>query len=300
MAGQIAQHLASRGRTDCDAAITAAFGELSLKLKKKKDEAQLQSEFLLFLGNSEIAALAQIIDRHFDEFAKDKAGREATAALEQCIGAPAIDVALFGRMLANRKDFNVDAAAQVAHAISTHRVDRDVDFFTAVDDFVTSDEAVSGMLGTVEFNSSCYYRYAVINLDLLASNLGGDLDLAAKGVQAFVRAAIEAVPTGKQNTFAAHNPPEFVAISVRKGMPMNLANAFERPVSVGENASGITAASVKRLEDTLHRYTSAYGVDAKTSALDLTGAWTGPKVSSLAALMDHVATGVTGTFYQAA
>ncbi len=296
VAGRISAWLADRGRTDCDKAIETAFAEVSLKLKKRKQDGQLQSEYLLFLGNREITALAAAIDQHFDAFSKGKPGKEAKAALEACIGSPSIDVALFGRMLADRKDFNIDAAAQVAHAISTHRVDRDFDFFTAVDDFVQADEAVSGMLGTVEFNSSCYYRYAVVNLDLLARNLGGDHELAAKGVRAFTQAMIEAVPTGKQNTFAAHNPPAFVAVTVRAGMPMNLANAFEKPVHPGEHEAGITAASVCRLEQTLSRYANAYGVSTRMSALDLTDAWQGERKASMAELLDGLSAQVQSAY----
>lgn len=288
IATQIAGQLAALGKPQADKAIEAAFSELKLKLKRKKDEAQMQTEYLLFLGNREIEALAQAILTHFDELNKDKPGREAKQAIAACIGAPAADVALFGRMLADRKDFNVDAACQVAHAISTHRVDRDVDFFTAVDDFVRSDEAASGMLGTVEFNSSCYYRYALVNLDLLVQNLRSDLTLAKRAVRAMVQSMAEAVPSGKQNTFAAHNPPAFIACSVRQGMPLNLANAFEKPVSGAEHPAGLTAASVKRLTETLALYSQAYGLAANTHALDLTGVWDGAAAPTLQALLDQV------------
>lgn len=296
VAGQIAELLAKQGMSDSEKAIVNAFAELKLKLKKKNDESQLQSEFLLFLGHREVEQLAGVIAQYFDEFTKGKPGKDAKAAIEACIGAPAVDVALFGRMLANRKDFNVDAACQVAHAISTHRVDRDVDFFTAVDDFVQSDEAVSGMLGTVEFNSSCYYRYAVVNLDLLAGNLGDDRELAAKGIRAFVQAAIEAVPSGKQNTFAAHNPPAFVAVTVRNGMPMNLANAFEKPVHAGEQTGGLTAASVYRLQNTFNRYAGAFGVSQPLVALDLTGVWEGEQVGTVASLLDDLSAKVAAAY----
>lgn len=296
VAGRISELLLARGRTDCEKAIESAFATISLKLKKRKQDGQLQSEYLLFLGNREIAALVAAIDARFDELTNGEPGREAKASLEGCIGSPSIDVALFGRMLADRKDFNVDAAAQVAHAISTHRVDRDFDFFTAVDDFVQADEAVSGMLGTVEFNSSCYYRYAVVNLDLLARNLGDDRDLAGKGVRAFAQSMIEAIPTGKQNTFAAHNPPAFVAVGVRTGMPMNLANAFEKPVHPGEHEAGITAASVCRLEQALNRYAGAYGISPCLSALDLTDAWQGERKASMTELLDGLAAQVDAAY----
>lgn len=270
------------GRTDDSAkimkAIESALEQLDLKVTKRSkdspDEAG-QTQYLLFLGEGEIAQLAKAIHDTFDELAGGKPKKSTKDQIEACIGhARAVDVALFGRMLADRKDFNVNAAAQVAHAISTHRVDREVDFFTAIDDFAPADAAASGMLGTVEFNSSCYYRYAVVNLDLLRRNLGTDAVLAADAIKAFLRGMIEAVPTGKQNSFAAHNPCTFAAVAVRAGAPMNLANAFEKPVHHSESTDGLTAASVKRLRETWSRYAPAFGVDpASLKAFDLTGAW---------------------------
>ncbi len=95
-------------------------------------------------------------------------------------------------------------------------VEREFDFFTAVDDRKPEDSAGADMMGTVEFNSACFYRYAAIDWDQLTHNLQGDSELAARGVEAFLRGFVVAEPTGKQNTFAAHNPPEFIAISVRR------------------------------------------------------------------------------------
>lgn len=267
-------------------AIEIALEQIDLKVTKRSkdapDEAG-QTQYLLFLGEGEITQLARVIDGAFDELATGKPSKKTKADIEACIGAArAVDVALFGRMLADRKDFNVDAAAQVAHAISTHRVDREVDFFTAIDDFAPADAAASGMLGTVEFNSSCYYRYAVVNLDLLARNLGFDASMTAAAVRAFLHGMIEAVPTGKQNSFAAHNPCTFVAIAVRNGAPMNLANAFEKPVHHSESSDGLTAASVARLKSTWHKYAPAYGIDASIlKTFDLTGAWSNPSAPSI-------------------
>lgn len=163
-------------------------------------------------------------------------------------------------MLADRKELNIDAAAQVAHAISTHRVDRESDFFTAVDDWTEDDEADAGMLGTVEFNSSCQYRYAVVNQDQLSRNLGGDDLLARKGLLAFLRAAIMAIPSGRQNTFAAHNLPAFIGIAIHNSQPISLANAFEQPVRADSKQS-LTAASVARLETHANQLSQAFGLD---------------------------------------
>jgi CRISPR system Cascade subunit CasC len=190
-------------------------------------------------------------------------------------------------MLADRKELNVDAAAQVAHAISTHRVDRESDFFTAVDDWTKADEADAGMLGTVEFNSSCQYRYAVVNYDQLLHNLAGDQVLAQRGLMAFLKASVQAVPTGRQNTFAAHNLPSFVAVGVHEGQPVSLANAFEVPIKAGQQ--GLAAASVIELQKHAQRLCDAYGLELGLDVMDLTGAWKGDGKARLEDLLASVA-----------
>lgn len=97
-----------------------------------------------------------------------------------------------------------------AHAISTHKVAVEFDYFTAVDDLQPSSEIGASMIGTVEFNSACFYRYANVNAKLLLDNLGGDEKLGRKTIEAFIRSSVAAIPTGKQNSMAAQNPPSFV------------------------------------------------------------------------------------------
>src|SRR5690606_29739434 len=140
-----------------------------------------------------------------------------------------VDVALFGRMLAQVPGMNIDAASQVAHAVSTHALDQDFDFYTAVDDLKAQDEEAedkgAGMVGTTGFNSSCYYRYALVDAEKLAANLaegaGGvtaaDRRLAVDVIAAFIEGAVEAIPTGKQNAFAAQTPPSLVMAVVKGG-----------------------------------------------------------------------------------
>src|SRR5262249_9519011 len=146
------------------------------------------------------------------------------------------DLALFGRMIADNPDWNVDAACQVAHAISTNRVNVEFDFYTAVDDFRPRDSAGSDMMGTVPFQSSCFYRYASLDVDALRKNLGGTdtaeaTALARSTVDAFLRALALAIPTGKQNSMAAQNRPSYLLAVVRKaGTPCSLANAFVKPI----------------------------------------------------------------------
>lgn len=289
------ENLSTKGIADSRAAVEQALAILELKLKaaKKKekegDEKKPQTEYLLFLSNNAISELADVIATHLEALSGGKSSRELKKAIEDCISsATAVDVALFGRMLADRKELNVDAAAQVAHAISTHRVDRESDFFTAVDDWTRDDEADAGMLGTVEFNSSCQYRYAVVNLDQLRRNLGGDSVLAKRGLLAFLQASVHAIPTGKQNTFAAHNLPSFVGITVRTGQPVSLANAFEVPVKAGDHQRGLAAASVAKLQEHCQKLSKAYGLDLDLAVMDLTDAWQGTRQDDLASLLSSV------------
>lgn len=156
----------------------------------------------------------------------------------------------------------VDASCQVAHAISTHSVENEFDFFTAVDDVKSQDEAETdagaGMMGTVEFNSSTLYRYATINLDMLRENLGSD-DATVRAVDAFAQAFVKAMPTGKQNTFANRTLPEAIYVSVRDDQPVSLVGAFENAVTSRED-TGFLAPSVSRLVKEAADIEDAYGI----------------------------------------
>lgn len=186
-------------------------------------------------------------------------------------GKRSVDVALFGRMLAElpRKERD-EAACQVAHAISTNVLEREFDYFTAVDDLNPSEDTGAGMLGTVEFGSSCFYRYVALDVNKLVENLQGDTELALKGLEAFLQAIVKAKPSGKQNSFAAHNDPEYVAVTVRRDAdPRNLANAFEKPVRPNRDQS-LTEASLEKLNAKWEKLASAYGQNGKAFTLNLT------------------------------
>ncbi len=166
------------------------------------------------------------------------------ACVESLKRNPSVDIALFGRMVASNATLNSDAAAQVAHSISTHAVRTEYDYFTAVDDCAPADNMGAGHLGTVEFNSSTLYRYATVNVLDLAKKLG---DETADAVAGFADAFIRSMPTGKQNTFANRTVPDAVYVTVRGDMPVNMAPAFEKAVLPGIN--GYAAESEKRLID---------------------------------------------------
>ncbi len=173
----------------------------------------------------------------------------------------AIDVALFGRMLADSPTENIDAACQVAHAISVNRMTMEFDYFTAIDDLKPEDTAGAGMIGTVGFASSCFYRFACIDAGQLARNLGGDQAAAREGIMAFAEAFIHARPSGKQNTFAAHSLPALILFVIREnGQPVSLVNAFEDPAYPSANRS-LTEDAIRKLSGHYLSLKKMYALD---------------------------------------
>jgi len=169
------------------------------------------------------------------------------------------DIALFGRMLAFEPKLNLEASCQVAHAISTHRINMEMDFFTAVDDLQTGADLGAGMMGTTGFNAATFYRYAAIDWGQLTHNLGDNIELAQKTVSGFTSSLVKAIPTGKQNAFAAQTPPTLVLVIVREdGQAWSLTNAFEKPISNNHNES-ILCGSIKALDKHWNQLNSVYG-----------------------------------------
>lgn len=283
----ITQFLVKNGRDEAEAKDKARQALAAIELSIKEDG---KNEYLLFLGEREIANIAHLINDKWDSIKSGEAssadGKKASKSKKQVAqsadsdlkkaldkvlnGGKAVDVALFGRMLADMPEKNQDAACQVAHAISTHAIEREFDFYTAVDDLKPEDNAGADMMGTVEFNSACFYRYAVVDWEKLVENLQNDSDLAAKGLRAFLQGFVVAEPTGKQNAFAAHNQPEFVAVSVRRDTaPSNLANAFETALRVRKDES-LTKVSAEKLVEKSKKLRAVYGGEGRTFVLNLT------------------------------
>ncbi len=271
-------------------------GAKKVKVVKDKKTGQLKTDVLLFLSNEEIDALAVAIEESYKTLLKVKIPSEVSKKITGALAGKedksslTLDIALFGRMIAVMPEKNQYAACQVAHAISTHAVDREFDFYTAIDDLKPEDIPGSDMMGTVEFNSACFYRYTVVDFEKLVDNLQKDNELALSGLRAFLEGFIVSEPTGKQNTFAAHNPVEYVVISVRKsGAPRNLANAFEVPVRV-KGEESLTIKSVKCLDEKYKKLTGAYGDEGKAFFMDITdsGVKIGEEKKSLNELLDVV------------
>lgn len=223
------------------------------KAKKtdKNNDKDFETKVLLFFSPGQLRKLAEYI-LNGNEIDK----KEVKKLL---VENQSLDLALFGRMVADDPELNVEASAQVAHAISTHEVVPEFDFFTAVDDAKTSEESGSAMLGTLEYNSSTLYRYANVNMNELIHNLGEEL--AQIGLKEFIKNFALTMPTGHQNSYANKTLPQYILVTIREDTPVNLISAFERPI---QSNNGYAKKSIEQLE----------------AEFDSTSSWIGEPLSS--------------------
>lgn len=221
-----------------------------------------ETEYLLFVSPRQITRAAEsILAADGAKPAKKDAEKDAKEILDT---EHSIDIAMFGRMVANDATYNVDAAVQVAHAIGVHESEPEFDYFTAVDDVVEDrEETGAGMIGTVQMMSSTLYRFATIDMESLTENLG-DATAAAEAAGAFISSFVTALPTGKQNTFANNTLPELVYVTIRDTRSVSLVNAFEEPVRVRDGESR-RALAAQRLADESRAVTAAYGFEPTAS-----------------------------------
>lgn len=250
-------------------AVSAVFKVGGIERPASGDDAEKENtRILLFVSPASIEEMTQYFkDRWTELTGKDKEAKEqAVEDLAEILVESAVipHIALFGRMIEvgdktpfGRRNLAVEGACQVAHAISTHKTDIEFDYYTAVDDLNPKEETGAGMIGTVEFNSACFYRYANVDLDQLRHNLKDDAAAVRQTVEAFVRAFVTAVPTGKQNSMAAQNPPSFVFAVARQAGNWSLANAFVRPVP--GQAGDLVEGSIGRLDKEWQGIAKMYG-----------------------------------------
>lgn len=198
---------------------------------KTKDQ---KARALFFLGDTQAEELADAAI----------AGISDKKILKEIIRAnPAIDIALFGRMVADDPSLNEDASSQVAHSISTHAIENEFDFYTALDDLSPDDNAGAGMLGNIEFNSSTLYRYANVAVHELVEQLE-DKNSTIRSLKLFIEAFANSMPTGKINSFANQTLPQVLIVSLRDDRPINLVSAFEEPV---KSSDGYVRESIEKL-----------------------------------------------------
>lgn len=207
-----------------DEASAKALGATGIKVTDK------ETGYLLFLSPGQVDGLAELAIGSIDSGTPvEKKAAKDILNIKQRPTLNAVDVALFGRMVADAPDLNVDAAVQVAHAISVGRAETEFDYFTALDDRAPEDNAGAAMIETTEFTSSTLYRYADIDVFHLCENLGS-AKAACRGIEAFLRAFALSMPTGKQNSFANRTLPAAIIVELRETQPVSLVNAFEKPV----------------------------------------------------------------------
>lgn len=212
----------------------------------------LTDDTLLFISHTEATAFAEYAKAHafdVDQIKDKELAKVAKKAINPAIDA--LDIALFGRMVAKAAEMNVEAAASFAHAISTHKVSNEVEFFTALDDL--QEEPGSAHMGSLEFNSATYYRYVSLDLGQLAQTLGPQ-DLK-QAVAAFTKALFVAVPSARQTTQSGASPWDFARVLVRRGQ--RLQASFEAPVKA--RGEGFAQPSVERLKQWLDSKEKLHG-----------------------------------------
>ncbi|CAJ1228092.1 type I-E CRISPR-associated protein Cas7/Cse4/CasC [Levilactobacillus zymae] len=208
---------------------------VGIKMDKKDKQ---KTATLLMVSPGQLNKIVQYITQHGLE------DKETEKEIKNILkGNQSLDLALFGRMVADDPSLNVEGSTQVAHAISTHAIEPEFDYFTALDD-EHLDDAGAAMIGSTEFNSSTLYRYANVNMRELAQNLGAED--AIKGAVTFIKDFLLAMPSGKQNSFANRTRPNYVMVTLRADTPLSLVSAFEEPV---ESDNGYVEASIKALEE---------------------------------------------------
>lgn len=262
MGVQIYQRLIEKGVSEKKSevtakAIAAEFGAMK-KAGKNNPMQAFHIEQLAHFAPEEITAIHALVDLCAEE---DRAPDTKELELLRAHHT-AVDIAMFGRMLASSPKFNTEAAVQVAHALTVHEAVVEDDFYTAVDDLNRGDEdAGAAHLGETEFGAGLFYLYICINRDLLTANVSDDAKLAKKALRALVESAATIAPGGKQNSFASRAYASYVLAEKGTRQPRSLAVSFLKP-SHGQDP---LAAAVKQLEATRNNMDAVYGPVAKES-----------------------------------
>jgi CRISPR system Cascade subunit CasC len=219
---------------------------------KTNDEDR--SDMLVYTSKAAISEMAQMLQNEGGKSDEDLAVEFGKFIVEKT-SVP--DMALSGRMLetGSLDGTTVEAALQASHAMSTHEARPEVDYYVAADDIKGSDHG-AGYVDESMFNSACFYKYFSIHWEQLLENLKGQEELAGHTVGAFLRGAAKCTPSGKQNSFAAHNPPDGILVEF-KASPVSYANAFVKPVRVGER--DLVGQSIAELAKYVGQYEQGYG-----------------------------------------
>lgn len=309
------KHVYELLRKEC---LVAGANEQQAEESAKKISDTLASDTLLFLSEKEISALAAYAkeqnyaladanadgdssegkDKDEDENKKSKkaskpkkskqnkklAGDIAKILKKNCIkAADGLDIALFGRMVANITDINVEAAASFSHAITTHKVSPEIDFFTAIDD-VEEESASSeaSHMGSLQVSSGTFYRYVCLDLGQLAQTFAVEDEQELKedmktAIEAFIKALYVAVPSARQHTQTGMCGWDYARVLVRSGQPLQCS--FEKPVRADlKDGGGYLAPSIdvldkfidtrRRMSGSLYQLKADYKLSAEEGSVD--------------------------------
>lgn len=240
----IAKNVKEKSAKEWATAIAGVFG------KNKKDSLEIE-QLAHFSPNERDATMTLVAI--LAEQNRAPAADELTLLKKE---HTAVDIALFGRMLASSPEFNVEAACQVAHAISVHSVVIEDDYFTAVDDLNDSKSYTgSAHIGELGFAAALFYSYICINKSLLLDNLGGNIELANSAIRALTEAALKVSPTGKQNSFASRAYASFALAEKGEQQPRQLSVAFLKPINDADQAG----TAIEALANQLINFDKVYG-----------------------------------------
>lgn len=228
-------------------------GQIAKVYGAVKKDKPLEIEQLVHIAPEERASLHELVTTLTRE-KRAPSDEELDALLHTQL---AVDIAMFGRMLASKTEHNGDAAVQVAHAIGVHASAIEDDYFTAVDD-LNINEAGAAHIGETGFAAAVFYQYLCIDRDLLKRNLGGDENLTQKALKALTEAAVKIGPSGKQNSFASRTYAHYVLAEKGSQQPRSLSLAFVKPVS----GSDYTNEAVEVLERVRDNMDKVYGACA--------------------------------------
>lgn len=249
----IAGGIAEKPARDWAKEMAQKFGKLKSD-KKTENYADLEIEQLAHFSPEEKDAINALIATLIER--KEKPTEAELALLSH--PRRAVDIAMFGRMLADAAKYNVEAAVQVAHAITVHKAAVEDDYFTAIDDLNEPGSTGAAHLGERGYGAGLFYLYLCIDSELLKKNLGGDEALTARALAAFVNTVTRVSPTGMQNSFASRAYASYVLAEKGNQQPRSLAQAFLKPVKPWGEQSMFDQ-SVKALESRYQNFDAVYG-----------------------------------------
>ena len=262
---EVVKHLVKRGAADTEARkiakkIAAIFGKPDdAAAKKNSDHIRIRQ--LAFISPDERKAAMEMAEMALDgNPLDDEVGKHRKEILRSADGA--VDLAMFGRMLADSAEFNREAAVQVSHAITTHRAEVEDDYYTAADDLKKpSEDMGAGFVGEAGFGSGVYYLYVCADINLLLKNLQMDRELARKALEAMTEAFSKSSPSGKRNSYSHHTWASYVCAEAGDKQPRSLAAAFLKPVE----GKDLLRASIDQLKKTRTEIDNAYGAATDSS-----------------------------------